>query len=518
MSSAGAAVEAGAGAGGQVPKPLLKQIPGTIPMVVKPLPAGTVLGLPTRHYNPDEARQATLQSAAATSLTSKPEMYNTLLHMIGYFTMRLNAQETYAPINAILQEKPVSVLSRLIYTIATTRNHLELQYACAKLFKFYLKGGNAVPLLTNKKKFVNDFDCMLVLNPLYKKDPYFEFVRTFLLQQLTYFTLNRFNEELLWGKAKKTIEDAGYPLSMDTNPLIARINPAITPQFVQEFLDSIRANPFSGSAAAQYICPFTYMLYYNYGYSGAGSQFVSLNMSLLRIKTRAPPDQFQESAELIDIVIPNAENPDLEAYWNINTALSHEYNIYVADVYATHHDLVSTIKRTEQIVRNAANQGTKAQQKQKLRMRQARLDWLIADAALAGIQLEPYTFKPRNITNVPVRITEAVAAAPAAPAAPAADAAAAASLRPVITNTAFGQPPEPDPRAGAGGPQTPIVSGKPVYTNGTPYIEIVNPKTGKKELVPLLGGKGGRRTVRRRQRQERQQRQQRQQRRKTRKN
>jgi hypothetical protein len=487
MSAAGAA--GAAGAGGQAATPPLKQIPGTIPMVIKPLPAGLVAGPTTRNYNPREARQTTLQSAAAASLTAKPEMYNSLLHMIGYFTMHLNAQDTYAPINDILSTKPVSVLSRLIYTIATTGNQLELQYACARLFKFYLKGGNAVPLLTNKKTFVNDFDCMLVLNPLYKKDPYFEFVRAFLLQQFTYFTLDRFNEESLWKNAKQTIKDAGYPLSMDTHPLIARVDPAITPEFVQEFLDSIRANPYYGSVVAQYKCPFTYMLYYNYGYFGTGSQFVSLNMSLLRIKTRAPPDQFQESAELIDIVIPNAENPDLESYWNINTALSHEYNIYVADVYATYDDLVSTIKRTAKIVQTARNQGTKAQQKQKLQMRQARLDWLIADAALAGIQLAPYTFAPINIKNVRVKIMKAAAAAPAA------------SLQPVITNTAFGEPQEPAARAGAGGPkEAPIVHSEIVYINGKPYIKMINPIIGREELVPLLGGKGGRRTVRRQQR------------------
>ncbi len=489
MAAAGAG--AGAGAGGHPPPPAAGAggpRPGPRPKNVRylnvlPIPKNTQYKeiediLKEYNTNPGklDANRAALAENIAKSVIAIPKIYEVLFDILNNLEAKMSDSETYVKLNERLRSKPQTPLSTLIARIVAPAGAAAGAGgapaggvpANGNLFKFYIKGGNAVPLLLGTKEFVNDFDTVFIINYEYKNDEHFEEVRVYIIEQLLEELIKRFSNKQLWEKFLDNLPEKNKNnMSKEERPFIKwPITGSQVPTYVTDLYSRLRDkyigdvflnNDVSGN------CPFNYELIYNHGYMTKENR-VDLNISLLRLKTReAPTHKKPEGQEqrastiinaidLIDISIPNSKFDNYAQYWNTMVTRNDEFNINVASPTATRANLEKTISGT---IKNSANAGDKGR---KFRRRTIRLKQLynkfggppaklgegqlrIKSAAPPGAAaaLQPVvinTAAPRGVSAsglqlLPVRGAALAAALAAAP---------SAALQPVVINTAYAAP------------------------------------------------------------------------------
>jgi hypothetical protein len=262
-----------------------------------------------------------------------PQVQSTAFTIIQYLSQLLysfpTARGLYNAMTKVYKQAPTDVVGRKIETILKKEDDTSRQ-RLLDVYRFFIKGSSAGVLLDEASQYASssrdfpysirsDFDCQLLVVPFLNEDSA-NIVRvkltekiilnlTYVLRQL----VHKENLERSFEIIRDELEEHLGILPVNDKKIkvfFSQVNDDSTD--LKGILNDVNAMAIPDS------CPFGLTIYENYGYSGP-TGFVPLNMTL--IKLYIPIQGQTRGIDLIDISIPNNNDPSKGKHWKLSNGL-----------------------------------------------------------------------------------------------------------------------------------------------------------------------------------------------------
>lgn len=230
----------------------------------------------------------------------------------------------------------ISRIDKLLYSPQFSTK-LPSIHTYLKLFDFFLKGGNAIPILMPKTvhdlypySFTSDFDCLALVNPRIPPKM-FTAVRENIMLEILKFIMKVVQYEVIWNPIWQAYASFGYKEDR-IESTINIYNEALTPDDFH-INEIVYENPEFRNWVIPKNCPFRIEIHPNLTFIEKQQ-----GIMLIKLKTATIP-----SIDLIDIAIPSRFYEHINMDWDIHRLTRYDSSVlklsfYMADILSSYID------------------------------------------------------------------------------------------------------------------------------------------------------------------------------------